>query len=67
MSTANSHNWDRLARGICLSLAMILAAAGGPMVFRGAQTAFQNAEDATSQFLNQLDREVIWRLGHGGV
>ncbi len=67
MSTANSHNWDRLARRICLSLAMFLAAAGGPIVFRGVQTAIQNAEVATSQFLNQLDREIAWRLGHGGV
>ena len=67
MSTANSHNSMQLIRGICMSLALVLAAAGGPPVFRGVRIAFQNAEDVTSQFMDRLDQELTWRLHPAGV
>ena len=67
VSTATSHDWYRLARGVCLSLVIIFVAAAGPIVLRGVRTAFQNADEVTNQFMDQVAQELTWRLRHGQV
>ena len=60
MSTANSHDWFRLARVVCMALAIIFVAAAGLFVLRGVQTAFQNADQVTNQSMDQVAQEFIW-------
>ena len=67
MPNANSHNCGRLIRRICISLAMILVTAAGLGAFHGARTAFQHAEDVTSQFMDEVAQELTWQLSHGEV
>ena len=67
MSTATSHDWFRLARGVCMSLAIIFVAAAGPIVLRGVRTGFQNADQVTNQFMDQVAQELTWRLSLGQV
>ena len=67
MSIATSHDWFRLARGVCMSLVIIFVAAAGPIVLRGVRTAFQNADEVTNQFMDQVAQELTWRLSHGQV
>ena len=67
MPNANSHNCGRLIRRICISLAMILVTATGLAAFHGARTAFQNAEDVTGQFMDEVAQELTWQLSHGEV
>jgi hypothetical protein len=65
VSIANAHDWFRLARGLCMSLAVIFVVGAAPIVFRDARTVFQNADEVTSQFLDQVAQELTWRLSHG--
>ena len=48
-------------------MAMILVTAAGLGAFHGARTAFQNAEDVTSQFMDEVAQELTWQLSHGEV
>jgi hypothetical protein len=50
-----------------MSLVIIFVAAAGPIVLRGVRTAFQNADEVTNQFMDQVAQELTWRLSHGQV